>query len=102
MEVSFNELSERFRSGLLRPSRSSFSFAVLGLSADAERLWRLAPATVPGHSRLPALEPAPAISENPPIHRSATPQRSRQCHPQSRSRRPLRLIRESFSLLFSW
>jgi hypothetical protein len=102
MEVSFNELRERFRSGLLRPSRSSFSFAVLGLSADEERPWRLAPATVPGHSRLPALEPAPPISENPPIHSSATPQRSRQRHPQSKSRRPLRLIRESFSLLFSW
>ena len=44
---SVNELSERFRSGLVRPSRSLFSSAVSGLSADAARPWRLAPATVP-------------------------------------------------------
>src|SRR5882724_383733 len=44
MEESVNELSERFRYG---PSRSLFSSAVSGLSADAARPWRLAPPTVP-------------------------------------------------------
>jgi len=98
---SVNEWSERFRSGWVRPSRSLSSSAVSGPSVDAARPWSLAPATVPGHSRLPALEPAPPISANPSFHRSATPRRSRQCHPQSRSRRRLRLIGKSSSLLFS-
>jgi len=97
---SVSEPSERFRSGLMRLLRSSVSSAVSGV--DAARPRRLPPVPVPGHSRRPALEPAPPISANLPLHRSAIPPRSRPCRPPpSRSPRRLRWKGKSSSQVFS-